>query len=101
MNTLRGYLVLSLLIPLKNYKFKFLLFYLFFFFVLSLGNFRGFAANGLYLFKSAANSTPSMITAVLCTDITSAIQQKVDNVILLPKAIEPYPSVHSKSLNHL
>lgn len=34
-------------------------------------------------------------------DITSAIQQKVDNVILLLRAIEPYPSGHSKPLNHL
>lgn len=69
--------------------------------MLSHGHFRGFAANGLYLFMSAANSTPSMAMAVLCMDITSAIQQKVDNVILLPKAIEPYPSLHSKPLNHL
>lgn len=61
---------------------------------------EGFAANGLYLLKSAVISTPSKITAV-CMDITPAIQQKVDSVILLPKAIEPYPSVHSKSLNHL
>ena len=70
-------------------------------FVRSHGHFGGFAAIGLYLFMSAANSTPSMATAVLCVDITSAIQQKVDNVILLLKAIEPYPSGHSKPLNHL
>lgn len=70
-------------------------------FVLSQGHFRGFAAIGLYLFMSAPNSTSSMVTAVLCIDITSAIQQKVDNAILLPKAIEPYPSAHSKPLNHL
>ena len=38
---------------------------------------------------------------MLCMDITSAIQQKVDNVILLPKAIEPHPSARSKPLNHL
>lgn len=68
--------------------------------MLSHGHFKGFAAIGLYLFMSAANSTPSM-AAVQRTDITSAIQQKVDYVILLPKAIEPYPSGHSKPLNHL
>lgn len=51
---------------------------------------------------SVACSTPSMETAaVLCVDITPAIQQKFDNVVLLPKAIEPYPSVHSKQLHCL
>lgn len=38
-----------------------------------------------------------MITAALRMDIKSAIQQKVNNVILLPKAIEAYSSVSSKS----
>lgn len=52
-------------------------------------------------FTCSASSMPSMETAVLCMDITSAIQQKVDNVILLPKAIEPHPSARSKPLNHL
>lgn len=46
-------------------------------------------------FMTAANYT------VLCVDITPAIQQKVDNVTPLPKATEPYPSVHNTPLNRL
>lgn len=64
-------------------------------FMLSLGHFSCFWP------LSVHDSTPSKATAVLCMDITSAIQQKVDNVFLLPKAIEPYPSGHRKPLKHL
>ena len=63
--------------------------------------FRSYAVIGLYLFITAAISASSVGTAEVCEDVMFAIQQKVDNVILLPKAIEPYPSVHSKPLNHL
>lgn len=56
----------------------------------------------VYLFmRAAAGATALPVTSVLCVGITSAIQQKVDSIILLPKAIGPYPSLPGKPLNHL